>query len=500
MESSFVFVQQQPFQFISSFKAMSKRTQEEERVTAKSKPMMNFVSRYRVRDPNVLASTASESPGKAKSESQNVPLSSVHVQQTSTGRPGLDASSFRQLRMEHWWKVVFSRVEIWWNFGSKNGETRGRTTVHPAHRQVCHRWRWYGLWHRHRIEPVEEVTVILAQGEWSIAKDIGPVFKRCNARHRRTFFNLGSVYVVNIGSICIHGKELQRTFAFHQKYMEQSHSEHSNQLGKFSMETIISGQWWRSHQSLAREDLLIFRFYVMPWKDEREPNIKYCLGTAVGLVQRFITIQNFGHKWRRTDGIRVEYFPVFTTLQLVQDVQQLMNRMGKPEQFQGRIIFMSMSNDIIWWIKDTEKECIANSTLVSLFAKRFPAGHWSFFGPGSEKKWYSTYNDRQQGEWDKVAEVMMIKFGESGHPVFRATSPMSRGTLKSKGGGKLSFHFCADGDTIETVFEQLFLLISSVSAEQSQICVRNTVLVKQVRGDPYWQSNLSHCSRQQTYW
>ena len=46
---------------------------------------------------------------------------------------------------------------------------------------------------------------------------------------------------------------------------------------------------------------------------------------------------------------------------------------------------------------------------------------------------------------------MMIKFGESGHPVFRATSPLSRGALKSKGGGKLSIHHCADQGTIETV-------------------------------------------------
>ena len=46
-------------------------------------------------------------------------------------------------------------------------------------------------------------------------------------------------------------------------------------------------------------------------------------------------------------------------------------------------------------IKDNDKECIANSTLVSLSAKRFPAGHWSFFGPGSETKWCSTYNDDQ---------------------------------------------------------------------------------------------------------
>ena len=58
---------------INSLEAMSKRTQEdasEERVTAKSKPMIILVSRYSVRDPNVFASTASESPGKTKSESQ----------------------------------------------------------------------------------------------------------------------------------------------------------------------------------------------------------------------------------------------------------------------------------------------------------------------------------------------------------------------------------------------------------------------------------------------
>ena len=50
---------------------------------------------------------------------------------------------------------------------------------------------------------------------------------------------------------------------------------------------------------------------------------------------------------------------------------------------------------------------------------------------------------------------MLIRFRESGHPVFRATSPLSRGTLKSKGGGKLSIHFCADGDTIETVLRAI---------------------------------------------
>ena len=102
---------------------------------------------------------------------------------------------------------------------------------------------------------------------------------------------------------------------------------------------------------------------------------------------------------------------------------------------------------------------------MSVFAKRFPAGRWSFLGPGSETKWYSTYNERAQGEWDRVAELMMITFRESGHPVFRATSPLSRG------GGKLSVHFCADGDTIETVFRTIISVNQvSIHGAVSDVC------------------------------
>ena len=98
---------------------------------------------------------------------------------------------------------------------------------------------------------------------------------------------------------------------------------------------------------------------------------------------------------------------------------------------------------------------VKSSTRFSPYAKIFGAGQWSFFGPGSEKKWYSTSEDSPQGEWDRIAELMMFKFAESGLPVFRATSPLSRGMLKSKGGGKLSTHYCADPGTIETVYRTI---------------------------------------------
>ena len=79
--------------------------------------------------------------------------------------------------------------------------------------------------------------------------------------------------------------------------------------------------------------------------------------------------------------------------------------------------------------------------------------------------------DRPRGEWDRVAESMMIKLRESGHPVFRTTRPLSRGTLKSKGGGKLSIHFCADGGTIETVFRTIISVNQlSIYGAVSNLC------------------------------
>ena len=95
------------FSSTNCLEVMSKRTQEdagEERVTAKSKPMMNLVSRCSVRDPNVLASTASESPGKTRYESQ-IPLSSWNEQQPRTGRPvmGARSSNYSEWNIDEKW-------------------------------------------------------------------------------------------------------------------------------------------------------------------------------------------------------------------------------------------------------------------------------------------------------------------------------------------------------------------------------------------------------------
>ena len=68
---------------------MLKRTQKEpgeERVTAKSRPMMNLIARSNERAPSALSSTASESPVKTRHESQS-PLSPQAEKYDRTERP-----------------------------------------------------------------------------------------------------------------------------------------------------------------------------------------------------------------------------------------------------------------------------------------------------------------------------------------------------------------------------------------------------------------------------
>ena len=223
------------------------------------------------------------------------------------------------------------------------------------------------------------------------------------------------------------------------------------------MEVFIFDWWWRRHQSRRTRRLTYFQILCFALERCTRTHNQTLSGktklTWFKISSQYRTLDTI-------DGEPMEFewniFPGFTTLQLCCKVQEFLSKMSvEPEEFTGRIIIMSMFNDISWGSKDNEQECESNAKLMSIRARRFSPGRWSFFGPGSEKKWYSTQESKPQGEWDRVAELMMLKFGESGHPVFRATSPLSRGTLKSKGGGKLSIHFCADEGTIETVFRPI---------------------------------------------
>ena len=192
-----------------------------------------------------------------------------------------------------------------------------------------------------------------------------------------------------------------------------------------------------------------------------------CLGKILGNTQSndawedrlgwLKSSQNY-RNFDRIDGEPVEFewniFPGFKTLQLSEEVKRLLLRLDEtPENFTGRIIFMSMFNNISCGSRDNEKECLAKAKLVSLCAKRFGKRQWSFIGPGSEKKWYYISEDSPQGVWDNMADKMLLDFVEGDCPIFSATSPLSRGRLRSKGHGNCRY-------TMQPIWKRLKLFFA----------------------------------------
>ena len=110
---------------------MSKRTQKdsgEERVTAKSQPMMNLVTRCSERTPVALSSIASESPAKTRHESQ-FSLSSQIEQHHRTGRHVVCAhsSSYSEWNIDETW----SSQE--WKSDELMNDRKGRPAVCSQH-------------------------------------------------------------------------------------------------------------------------------------------------------------------------------------------------------------------------------------------------------------------------------------------------------------------------------------------------------------------------------
>ena len=150
---------------------------------------------------------------------------------------------------------------------------------------------------------------------------------------------------------------------------------------------------------------------------------------------------------------------------------------------------MSMFNDISCGTKDNKKECESNAKLVSLHARRFGIGQWSFICGNpypiflhihilvvycmyisahmfpclqslcalDHSLMHASLKDFQRTmviywSWfrEKVALYqwrqstrrmgpyggkMLVELAESGCPIFLSTTPLSRGRLKSKGHG-----------------------------------------------------------------
>ena len=126
-----------------------------------------------------------------------------------------------------------------------------------------------------------------------------------------------------------------------------------------------------------------------------------------------------------------------------------------------------MFNDISCDGKGNEEECVANAKVVSILAKKFGIGQWSFVGPGSEKKWYSMEENSPQGIWDHIADKMLLEFAESGCPIH------CPGVISKTKETENCRYILRIVQQLRPFFASLFLPISSVFTEQLQTCVKN---------------------------
>ena len=205
---------------------------------------------------------------------------------TSWAKTHESQSSFSHEKTQH---VILKRKNLMIERGNP------LCTLKEKQGPAIHHWR-----RRNRIRIVIGIQIILEQGEWSSPEKT----KRSSMKHtendEKHSVIVVNVHVFNIGTSSIHGKELPEHLSIHCEH-DRSHTQRNvrhiyeisvwtrwdlwsgnNRLGKPFMEVFVFDRWWKSYQSSTHNGLRIFRFCFMPWKDEREPTIKYCMGRQIG--------------------------------------------------------------------------------------------------------------------------------------------------------------------------------------------------------------------------
>ena len=169
-------------------------------------------------------------------------------------------------------------------------------------------------------------------------------------------------------------------------------------------------------------------------KIQQNPESNKAWEERLGWITSSQSYRNFDGMDGESTKFEWNIFPGIDAMQLCDKDKSLLSRLREtPEIFTGRILFISMFNNISCGTRDHEQECLANARLVSLHARKFGKGQWSFIGLGSQKKWNPMKEDSPLGIWDKIAERMLLEFAESGWPGGWGHQRMS-----ATGGGELA--------------------------------------------------------------
>ena len=502
---------------------MAKRAQQgsgEERVTAKSRPMMNLTART----PSFVSSSASSNPGRTSYGYQDPGRSVASDDRTGKlvqpSRPDYTQEDYGRSWSSQEWKSGAAEhdrsgkpEEISWDTLQKVDPHREE----PLLGRNAHSARYGELIHDRTGKPVSVNHQEQAYFENFVmgsdaAEFVNKVKDQVRNRQKRMsnvaesgdehsiIWRMFMATTLNAATFMGNNfSTIQSVFKNHEsltlKQMFDVTAQLVNNQEEINcLDKILYGKNSWTRLSLIDDEIVIYlqRTKVFVFSDS-----VLCLGKVLQHPESIEAWKNrvagirSEKSYRDHDAINGEstefgwnIFPGFTTLQLCDKISDLLSYLGQtPATFTGRILFMSMFNDISCDRNDNKDECLKNADYVKTFARSLGIGQWSFIGPGSEKKWYSSENS-PQGTWDNIAEQMLLEFAESGYPIFRATTPLSRRNLKSKGRGKLSIHFAADQDTIDTI-HRIILSVNQFSVYGAVAAVCEEFEDHQVRtGEP----------------
>ena len=397
--------------------AMAKRAQQESgegRVTAKSRPMMNLTART----PSFVSSSASSNPGRTsygyQDPERSVPIDDRTVKPLETSR-----SDYLQEDYGRYW----SSQE--WKSGAATHDRSGKPEktswdamqqVRPHHEEPllgrnAHSVRYGEMIHDGSGKPEKVNSQEGADSETFVvgshaAEFVNKVQDQVRNRQKRmtnvaescTEHSIiwGMFMATTLNAATFMGKNfstIQSVVKNHEsltlKQMFDVTAQLVNNQEEINcLDKILYGKNSWTHLSLIHDEVVI---------NLQSTNV-HVFSDSVLCLGKVLQHPECNEAWKnRVAGVRAErsyrdydaingestefewnIFPGFTTLQLCDKISDLLSYMGQtPESFTGRILFMSMFNDIFCDRYDNKDECLRNANIVKTFAGRCGIGQWS---------------------------------------------------------------------------------------------------------------------------
>ena len=205
------------------------------------------------------------------------------------------------------------------------------------------------------------------------------------------------------------------------------------------------------------------------------------------------------------DGESMEFecniFQGFTTLQLCNKIQELRSRISvQQENFTGRIIFMSMFNDISWWSKDNEKMRIKRQTRFDLCEKIFIRKMVIPRTWIKQKVVFCSWKQttKRLGQSRRADDDQIRRKRIPSLPIHE--SIIQRSVPKQRWWKIINTHLRWWGDGWNSFSHNCFCWSAQYMRSSLRFVWRIQILACYNRETCFWQHNLTHCLCPQAWW